>query len=69
MRTFMVFDMAKEYADRQARRHSKEYAVAQDSRTGMQRYLVGTRYEYLRSKHALPAKYWAYPEMPVRISD
>lgn len=62
MKSFWDYDMAVEYAEAQARAMTRDYYVGQDSRTGSERWLVGTRLQYLRSRTILPARHIASPE-------
>jgi hypothetical protein len=58
--------MAVDHATRLAGRNRQPYYVAQDERTGVERWFVGTHKEYLRAK-VLPAKAVIKPKPLVEV--
>lgn len=62
MQYYRDYQLAKDEADRRARRHTKNYYVAQDARRPFQHFAIVTRLQLLKFKFLLPATYVAVPE-------
>lgn len=62
MRYFRDASLAIDYATDLARRNTKDYYLAQDSQSALERWAVVTRMQLLRMSRLLPAAYVVRPE-------